>query len=260
MVGKPNQTLPKAPAQPIPAFEEPFSRVIIDCVGHLPKTTSGNQYLLIVVCASTRFPEAIPVRNISAKTIVKALIKFFTLVGLPMSIQSDQGSNFMSGLFQQVMDELGIKQFRSPAYNPESQSALERFHQTLKNMIRSYCFDIHRNWDEGVHLLLFAVRESVQESLGFSPFELVFGHTVRGPLKLFKEKLLSHDDVLLNLLPYVSDFRTKLSNACEMAKANLKISSKFNEKQVRSKFCKLHDKTRRQSTGFTTCSWETTAS
>ena len=66
------------------------------------------------------------------------------------------------------------------------------------------------------------MKESVQESLGFSPFELVFSHSVRGPLKLFKEKLLSHDDVSLNLLQYVSDFRTKLSNACEMAKANLK--------------------------------------
>ena len=54
-------------------------------------------------------------------------------------------------------------------------------------MIRSYCFDTEKDWDEGIHLLLFAVRESVQESLGFSPFELVFGHTVRGPLKLLKE-------------------------------------------------------------------------
>ncbi len=38
---------------------------------------------------------------------------------------------------------------------------------------------------------MFAVRESVQESLGFSPAELVFGHTVRGPLKLLSEQLLS---------------------------------------------------------------------
>ena len=140
------------------------------------------------MCATTRFPEAIPLRYISTKTIVKALIKFFTLVGLHKSIQSDQGSNFMSGLFQQVMDELGIKQYRSTAYHPENQGALEHFHQTLKNMIRSYCFDTNRDWDEGIHLLLFAVRESVQESLGFSPFDLVFGHSVRGPLKLFKEK------------------------------------------------------------------------
>ena len=222
MVGKPNQTIPKANLQPIPAFDEPFSRIIIDCVGPLPKTKSGCQYLLTIMCASTRFPEAIPLRNIKTKTIVKALVKFFTLVGLPKSVQSDQGSNFMSGTFQQVMHELGIKQYKSSAYHPESQGALERFHQTLKNMIRSYCFDTEKDWDEGIHLLLFAVRESVQESLGFSPFELVFGHTVRGPLKLMKEKFLSSNDSPLNLLQYVSDFKTRLTKAWEVARSNLK--------------------------------------
>ena len=93
----------------------------------------------------------------------------------------------MSGIFQQVTYELDIKQYRSSAYRPESQGALERFHPTLKIMIRSYCFDTEKNWDEGIHLLLFAVRESVQESLGFSPFELVFGHSVCGPLKLLED-------------------------------------------------------------------------
>ena len=108
MVGKPNQTIPKASFQPIPAFDEPLSRIIIDCVGPLPKTKSGCQYLLTIMCASTRFPEAIPLRNIKTKTIVKALVKFFTFVGLPRSVQSDQGSNFMSGIFQQVMQNLAF--------------------------------------------------------------------------------------------------------------------------------------------------------
>ena len=91
-------------------------------------------------------------------------------------------------------------------------------------MIRSYSFDTEKDWEEGIHLLLFAVRESVQESLGFSPFELVFGHTVRGPLKLLKEKekFLSDNDSSLNLLQYVSDFKNRLSKACEAAWSNLK--------------------------------------
>ena len=75
MVGKPNQTIPKALLQPIPAFDEPFSRILIDCVGPLPRTKSGNEYLLTIMCTSTRFPEAIPLRNIKTKSIVKALIK-----------------------------------------------------------------------------------------------------------------------------------------------------------------------------------------
>ena len=65
-------------------------------------------------------------------------------------------------------------------------------------------------------MLLFAVRESVQESFDFSPFELVFGYTVRVLLALLKEKFLSTDDSSLNLLQYVLDFK-----ACEAARTNL---------------------------------------
>ena len=158
------------------------------------------------MCAITRFPEAIPLRNIKTKNIISALVRFFTFVGLPKSVQSDQGSNFMSGIFQQVMHELGITQFKSSPYHPESPGALERFHQTLKNMIRSYC--------------------SVQESLGFSPFELDFGHTVRGPLQILKEKFISNDDSSLNLLQYVSDFKDRLSKAREAARTNLKSAQR----------------------------------
>ena len=50
----------------------------------------------------------------------------------------------MSGLFQEVMFQLGVKQFKFSAYHPQSQGALERFHQTLKSMIRAYCFQEKR--------------------------------------------------------------------------------------------------------------------
>ena len=79
-----------------------FSRIIINCVGPLPKTGSGNEYLLTFMCASTRFPEAISLKNIKTKT----LVNFYTFVGLPKSVQSDQGSSFMSGVFKQVLHEL----------------------------------------------------------------------------------------------------------------------------------------------------------
>ena len=130
----------------------------------------------------------------------------------------------MLGLFQQVVFQLGAKQIKSSVYHPESQGALERFHSTLKNMIRIYCLDNDRDWDEGISLLLLAVRGSVQESLGFSPFELVFGHSVCGPLKLLKENWLSENTESLNLLDYVSEFRSKLKKACELAQQNLKNS------------------------------------
>nr|XP_033942276.1 uncharacterized protein LOC117449038 isoform X2 [Pseudochaenichthys georgianus] len=90
VVGKPNQVIHPAPLIPIPVMGEPFERVIVDCVGPLPKAKTGNQFLLTVMCASTRFPEAIPLRKITAPVITKALLKFFSMFGLPKVVQTDQ--------------------------------------------------------------------------------------------------------------------------------------------------------------------------
>merc|ERR1711860_195429 len=213
---------------------EAFSDILIDCVGPLPKSKSGNQYLLTIMCKSTRFPEAIPLRNIKAQTIIKALTKFFCFVGVPKTCQHDQGTNFMSKIFQQVLYEMGIQDDHSTAYHPESQGALERFHQTLKSMLKKYCQQYDKDWDNGVHFVLFAAREAVQESLGFSPFELVFGHSVRGPLLFLKEKWLNEKSQL-NLLDYVSDFKERLFNAVKIAQENMTQSQSVMKKKYDKK-------------------------
>ncbi len=238
VVGNPNQPVRPAPLRPIPVLGEPFERVLLDCVGPLPKTKSGQQYLLTIMCAATRYPEAIPLRTLKAKPIIKALMKFFSTFGLPKIVQTDQGSNFMSKVFQQVMTELNIKHVKSSPYHPESQGALERFHQTLKSMLKKACLESSREWDESLPLLLFAVRETSQESLGFSPCELVFGHTVRGPLRLLKEKWLSEKpNPEYNVLDYVSSFRERLHQVCNLARENLekvqgKMKQRYDKKSV----------------------------
>lgn len=156
------------------------------------------------MCSNTHFPEAVPLRSIKTKGILRALTRFFSTFGLPKVVQTDQGTNFMSQLFKQVLSQLDIKHEVSSPYHPESQGALEQFHQTLKSILSTFCSQSENEWDEGLPLLLFSVRETQQESLGFSPAELVFGHTVRGSLKLLKEKMLgskSSDDI--NILDYV---------------------------------------------------------
>ena len=76
-----------------------------------------------------------------------------------------------------------------------------------------YFIENSKDWDEGVHLLLFAVHESVQESLGFSPFELVFGHAMRGPQLLLKEKWLDKDPEKISVLKYVATTKDRLFRA-----------------------------------------------
>lgn len=240
-VGKPNQVIPPAPLYPIPVMKEPFEKILIDCVGPLPKTKAGNQFLLTIMCTATRFPEAIPLRRITTPVVVKALTKYFTTFGLPKVIQTDQGTNFTSKLFSQVVKMLGIQHVLSSSYHPQSQGAIERFHQTLKNSLKKYCVDSGREWDEGVPLVMFALREAEQEALGFSPAQLVFGHTLRGPLKLLKEHCLNSDETVLPVSVYVSTFRSRWAKACEMAKETLKRSqgkmkSHFDKKVVKREF------------------------
>jgi len=121
------------------------------------------------------------------------------------------------------MYELGIKQYTSSAYHPQSQGALERFHQTLKCMLRAYCYEQDKDWDEGVHLLLFAVREAVQELLGFTPFELLFGREVQGPLKLLKESWLDEENQV-SLFEQVTLLCQRMMIAGEMARDNLETT------------------------------------
>ncbi len=53
-----------------------------------------------------------------------------------------------------------------------------------------YCEEMSIQWDEALPLALFALRDSVQESTGFSPFELVYGHEVNGPFKDGERKVV----------------------------------------------------------------------
>ncbi len=256
VAGKPNQVIPRAPLVPIPVMGEPIEHVIIDCVGPLPKTRTGNQYLLTIMCAATHFPEAIPLRKITAPVITRALVKFFSTFGLPRIVQTDRGTNFLSKLFTQVLMTLKISHRVASAYHPESQGVLERFHQTLKSMLRKYCMETSKDWDEGTPLLLFAVREAVQDSLGFSPADLVFGHTVRGPLKMLKEVMLSSETTSqMTVLEYVSKFRERLHHACPMAKESLLKAQVTMKDQFNRKAVSLSLHRRRPSACFSACCW-----
>ncbi|XP_030283654.1 uncharacterized protein LOC115587797 [Sparus aurata] len=230
LTGKPNQVIKPAPLQPIPAISQPFEYLLIDCVGPLPKARSGCKYLLSVMCQSTRYPAAYPLRTITARAVVRALTQFVSVFGIPRVIQSDQGSNFSSHLLGQVLKLLGIGHNQSSAYHAQSQGALERFHQTLKSRLRAYCTELDGDWEDGLPWLLLAAREVVQESTGFSPNDLVFGHTVRGPLSVFKDGWKGSDPPT-NLIDYVNGFRHRLYTAGELAKQMLATSQAKMKKQ-----------------------------
>lgn len=89
--------------------------------------------------------------------MVKALSQFISIFGIPKVIQTDQGRNFTSQMFGEMLKQLHVKHATSSAYHPQSQGALERFHQTLKSLLQSYWTELNCDWQEGLRWL--AARE-----------------------------------------------------------------------------------------------------
>ena len=172
----------KAPLVPLPIMDEPFQRIAMDIVGPLPRSSSGKWYILVICDYATRYPEAVALRTIDANAVAEELLTFFSRVGVPEEILTDQGTNFMSQLLSEAYRLLKIKPIRTTPYHPQTDGLVERFNGTLKAMLKKAASEDGRDWDRLLPYLLFAYREVPQASTGFSPFELLYGHNVRGPL------------------------------------------------------------------------------
>lgn len=220
----------KAPLQPLPIIGTPFERLGMDIVGPVEKSKSGNRYMLVITDYATKYPEVFPLKSIKAKSVAFCLVQLFARVGFPQEILTDQGSNFMSNLLKQVYKLLGIRSLRTTPYHPQTDGLTERFNQTLKQMLRKVVDKNGADWDQWLPYLLFAYREVPQASTGFSPFELLYGYEVQGPLALLrniweggKEKMDS-----VNIVSYVVQMRERLQKMSELAQSNM---TKIQQKQ-----------------------------
>ncbi|CAM5158327.1 unnamed protein product [Natator depressus] len=213
----------KAALRPLPIIEEPFQKVAMDIVGPLSKTTrSGKKYILGVVDFATRYPEAVPLASIEADTVADALLTIFSRVGFPREVLTDQGSNFMSALLRCLWEKCGVRHDWASAYHPQSNGLVERFNGTLKMMLKTFMNQHPQDWDKYLPHLLFAYREVPQESTGFSPFELLYGRRVRGPLDLMRDEWegkATPDGE--SVVEYVLTFRERLAELMGLARENL---------------------------------------
>ncbi|XP_037804900.1 uncharacterized protein LOC119599235 [Penaeus monodon] len=198
-----------APLQPLPVISEPFSRVAVDI-------------------------------NIEAATVAEALFGVFCRIGIPREVLSDRGTQFTSGMMEETWKLLSVKGMRTTPYHPEGNGLCERFNGTLKKMLKRMAADQPREWPRLLAPLLFAYREAPQSSLKFSPFELVYGRPVRGPLQVLRELWDNTEDdpVITSSYQYVLDLNERLHSTCELAKEEL-LKSQVTQKSYYDRKAKL---------------------
>ena len=168
-------------------FEHPdgrFTNIHIDIVGPLP-SAHGYTYLLTIIDRFTRWPSAIPLKDISAESIAKLILtEWITVFGVPQVITTDRGSQFTSSLFNEFVNLLGCKHIKTTAYHPCANGLVERFHRQLKAALSTKTDPY--NWVDNLPLILLSIRNIVKEDLQSTPAEMVFGTSVSLPGQYFE--------------------------------------------------------------------------
>ena len=126
-------------------------------------------------------------KEITAEAVANALVSVCSRLRIPSEILTDQGRQFTAECMKEVNRLLQVKHLLTTPYHPMCNGLVENFNKTLKNMIRRTCEEQHKNWHLYLDPLLFAYREVPQANTGFSPFELLYGRSVRGLLCLLEE-------------------------------------------------------------------------
>ena len=224
--------VPRAPLGEMPLIDLPFKRVAIDLAGSItPASDKGHRYILILVDYATRYPEAVPLKNIDPESVTEALLDVYSCVDVRKEVLSDPSTQFVSECMKEVTKLLSIKRLTTTPYHPICNGLVEKFNGTLKRMLRRLCSDQLRQWHRFINPLLFAYREAPQESTCFSPFELLYGRTVRGPIQILKELWTEKVDVpeVTTSYQYVLELRERLDMTMKMAQGELR------KNQVRNK-------------------------
>lgn len=121
----------------------------------------------------------------TAPTIAQALVTgWISRFGVPKRITSDQGRQFESTLFAELLRTFGITHLRTTPYHPQSNGIIERWHRTLKAAL--LCHNADR-WTEHLPMILLGLRTIHKEDIRASPAEMVYGTTLRIPCEFFGE-------------------------------------------------------------------------
>ena len=171
---------------PIGDFEIPqrrFSHIHADLVT-MP-VSNGYNHVLTIVDRFTRWPVAIPIKDIAADTVIDAFaLNWIAVYGVPETITTDRGSQFTSRVWNQLLHTWGIKHNLTTAYHPQSNGLVERLHRRLKESLMALCRDEREKWFWRLPMTLLALRTTVKPDIGACPSDLVYGEGIAIPGQL----------------------------------------------------------------------------
>ena len=214
---------PKAPLSDI-RVGAPMDRLDTDILGPLPTSDSGMKYILLVQDQFTKWTECYAIPDQTAETVAhKIVFEFIARFGTPLTIHSDQGSNYESHLFKQICSLLEVNKVHCTPFHPQANGGVEVFNKTILNMISMYVDKNQHDWDKYLPLLTSAYRSCEHAATGYSPNMMFLGRETYQPIEvLFGEPYIGYaTDVKGEICDYVIDLRERMTNIYELVRNHL---------------------------------------
>eukprot|EP00253_Pinus_taeda_P020955 PITA_20955 len=132
----------------------------------------------------TKWVEGKALLSATENSVVNFLYEdIFTHFGVPREIVTDQGSQFTSNMMEKLMEEYKIKHKKSTPYHPQANGQVESTNKVIESIITK-TFHLHRrDWAERLLESLWAYRTTWRNTIGHSPYELVYGKEFLLPIE-----------------------------------------------------------------------------
>ncbi|KAG1137458.1 hypothetical protein G6F37_011201 [Rhizopus arrhizus] len=153
---------------------QPFDTIAIDTFGPLPISRAGNRYVIVIQCLFSRYVCLFAVPENNDVNVVNCLSKVIGEHGLFRVVMSDNGSPYSGTLLKSLAAHLNVQQRFCPAYHAASNGLVERFMETLKNMLSSY-LQVNQNqntWDTHLPEFQFAYNSTPHQATKYTPFSV----------------------------------------------------------------------------------------
>lgn len=187
--------------------DSPFQELFIDLL------FIESKYYLTTVDAFSKLGQAIFIPNRSTPEVVRALIKYFSMYGIPRKISCDSGTEFNNELMKELLNLYKIELHIGTPNNPNSMAIVERFHSTIIEIYRLAKYE--KSDQDAASVMTYAImayNNTIHSATSFTPFEMVFGHTDTGNTfdidrerNLMQKLLIDHRKRLKVLYEYVSE-------------------------------------------------------
>jgi hypothetical protein len=176
------------PLQSLPIRTWKCEDISMDFIVGLPKTAKGFDSIWVIIDRLTKVAHFLSVKT-KYPVVAYAehyIARILSLHGIPKTIVSDHGPQFVSKFWSELHKFLGTKLLHSSAYHPQISGQTERVNQILQDMLWACVLEFPQKWDDCLPLVEFSYNNSYQESIKMSPFEALYGRRCRTPLNWSK--------------------------------------------------------------------------